>query len=327
MALKTSAYIGTTSSIDSATVTKDADLITLQNGLHQYSYPREVTYNGSKEVTLGGYWGIYDNDHTGNTLFGTGVIWESATWTRTDVVSDRRMTSHSDLDTCDGGTTPNGTQVLQFTDNMIWLGYNETLSATIKCSDYGITAFKPGDRFTADSDIAIIPAVGVSDTVYEAGTASEVASGAYSAITGAAHGSPVPYIWLDMVPSGTANFDKHFIVSSISHNETMDDWHNVSLELTRFVPTTDPTDVDQSALLTYLRLWTSDSTTWSGLCNTCSDFALDFSHSALTDINANYAFYSITITTNLTSGGNPTYTEAIDFFPSIEVETNYSPPA
>jgi len=183
MTLKTSAFIGTTSSLDSATLSKSADLITLQNGLHQFSYPREVTYSGTKEVTLGKYWGIYDNDHTANTLFSAseGVIWNSATWTRTDVVSDRRMTSHSDIDTCDGGTVPDGSQVLQFTDAMIWTGYTETVSCNITCSDYStIDPFKPGDRITGDNDIVIFPAVGTAEDVYTAGTATAAAAEAAS---------------------------------------------------------------------------------------------------------------------------------------------------
>ena len=316
MALKTSAFIGTSSSIESASLSKTADLVTLQNGLHQFSYPREITYSGSKEATLGKFWGIYDNDHLANNLFGAGVIWDSATWTRTDVVSDRRMAATDCFE-------PDGSQVIQYTDGMIWTGYTETLSATVKCAEYGFSSpFKPGDRITQDTtggDIVIFPAVGTATAIYSAVSAAAAASAASSAIAAAAYGDPVPYIYLDIPTNTAGTFDQHFIVVSMDHNESQSVWHTMQIELSRFVPTTNPLDTGVSPLYPHLKLWLSGLATWDGMCNTCA---------TLTNVPP---YHSITITVSLTSGGNPTYTEAIEFYPGEENDedglvTNYTAP-
>lgn len=289
MSLITNAYIGTENGLDQASSDFTAEPIELQNGLHKFQFPRELTINLSKDKTYGDGWGIFANDKQTTPTdmpFGIPVVYESASKTLTEVVSDRQMATNSNLlpaNLTSSFTAPNGSRIIQHTLNMVWLGYEESYSFTIKFEDPDINnELKPGGRIFSEA-FRIAPEV---------------------IPTGAVAGEP-PYI---DCPDFSA-FDKHLLITSVNKTQNSDGWHTAAVEASRFIPATDTASPPLEASL---KLWTSPT------------LHADYMGGA-TDTSS---FYKITQTINLTSQGNPTLNESLEVYPDSEslsyMDTNYT---
>lgn len=299
MALLTSVNIGTTGGINTASVDYRVEDVRLQNGLMQAIHPRELTFTISKEKTFGDAWGIYGNDDSNNIAEWGGVIFDSATHTLTDLISDRQMASKSEVATSTNGvdsfTPPTGAQIIQYTENMIYLGYTETLSLTLQYSAetvgnliHNIT--KPGMRLTNEFTIRpALAAVGLPTTL-------------------------PPYIYCAGVRSGYDYIDS-FMVTSVNFTQSSGDWHKAAIELTRTISNTSG-NTSVSALLPKMQLWYTGGA-WQSL-------GTDYMPA-----DEMPAFYQVTITTNLTAGGSPTLTESVEVYPDKDsyslLDTGYTP--
>jgi len=305
-----SAFIGTTNSIANASVDKSVDFIELQNGTGRFQHPRELTVSISREKTEGQYFGICDNDSAANTesFGGVGAVIESATHTRTDVVGDRQMATHLSYAAEDGSfVAPAGEYIIQYTDNMLWLGYEDTLSFTIKYQSDTVPPAnmrKSGARVI--TPVAIHPALYPDAGVYPAGSTLGDAPGVTEVVSALAAMEPVA-----AVNASTANY---YFVRSVNFSQNADDWHTMAVELNRFVPNTD-LQGDTSPLLGSLALWRSAGS-WTTL-------GLDYMFVDASGSNDFPAYYSATITVSLTAGGTPTRNESIEFFASDTDMTDY----
>lgn len=297
-----STNIGLTGGLASASVDKSVDMATLNNGMYEFQHPRELTVSVSKERTEASYYGIYENEHALNALsFGTGgVVFESVTHTRTERVSDRQMGTDPDYAAADGTfVPPTGEKFIQFTQNMIWLGFQETIDMTVRYrSDYdsAVKAYlRPGARLT--NSFAICPAL-YPDTVTDV----------ESVVALMDLGKPF------IAFSTTApEFYEHLVVSSCNFAQSSSDWHSAQLSLSRFIPNT-PDTANTSPLFSKLILW-KDGTEFATLGG---EYMFDDEAT-----NEFPDFYQITITTNLTATGTPTRTESIEFYPSDPEQTAY----
>jgi len=305
--LKTSAYIGLAGGLDSVTTNDTAETVELRNGLNVVSHPLERTHTITKNKTFGEAYGIYNNSCDLNTIAG-GLIFRSASYTATDAVSQRQTKATSSVvDPSTGAlTAPDGTQFIQVTENMIWLGYNETYSLDVLYDPaiVGTEVVKVGNRIT--SPFLITPAV-ISGSAATATSPPATLTPPYD---------KAPYI--QFAPGADPDFSDHLLVEDVTITNDSGDWHSASISLKRFVPategcasTTDSDNVSASFLLSRLQM-IQESSAW----------VIPFDYSPATSSSELPDFYSCSLRINLTAEGNPTSEESVEFFPSDSSSSN-----
>lgn len=304
MTITGTAYIGTYGQIATASVDKSADMISLQNGMSRFDHARELTARCSKEKQWADYYGLCNNESPANstTFGGTGLIVQSASQTRTEVVTDRQMGTDPAIALSNGTfVAPDHTKIIQYTENMLWLGYEDSISLTITyeggTSIPAAAMLKPGGKVTW--------AIGLHPVAYPTGSA--ITASPTTTTVGLAR------VALEPVVYGAYDSNNPYIVRSVNFNQSSGDWHTAAIELSKFVPNSD-TDGSSSPLLSQLSLWA----TASALNSLGGEYMFDG-----TATNAFPAFYMCTITINLTSGGVPTMTEDVEFYPSDSAQTDY----
>ena len=310
MPLLDTAYYGTDSCTNSVTVDKSVDFVENINGLSRFPFPRELSVTVSKEKTEYDYYGICpDTDPANANSFdpdagATGFMVESVTQTRTEVVSDRIMCTHPGVTTGSSYFAPDGTKMLNYTGNMLWLGYEDVISVTFKVP--GTAQAWPNDEFTTTGSRITSP-FGLHPAVVAVGAATSTSSVA-NCLTDFAASRPVVY--------AAASATDYYVLRSANLSQSATDFHTMTIELYRFVPQTDGVvtgNADTSPLLSELTLVAAAST--FDLLG--SDYSFSTSPNDFPD------FYSCTITVSLTSTGNPVRSETVEFYPSDTAQTAY----
>lgn len=291
-----SVFFGTPPNIDRSSIAFNTEQQDLQDGLSIAHHIKTLTLSLSKEGTLCDAYGIAASDDT--TRNNTGMIIESISYSQTEKVSDPCMETHPDYLNSGAYSAPDYSKVLQYYDQHLYLGVEETIRASLRWRGRAVLAgntlalemIKAGDHVTQE---LIVGPAAYGGSV----PAAQTTMAQYYA----ASAPTWPFIHI----GATANRTEQFYVRSAEFSQE-EEWHKCDIELYRVLGVVNATDTVNSPLKNKLLLFGSPppSTEWEP---NASWLGLDISPITM---------YRISINFSLSQGQNATLSETIEVFPT-----------
>lgn len=295
-----SVFFGTPTGIDSVRVSTNVETQEIMDGLSEASHTKTIQIQIEKSGTICDAYGIGQSDDAGRN--NTEMIIDSATYSQTEIVSEPCMETHPEYVNDGDFSAPDHSKVLQFYDQHVFLGIEETIQLEFKYRGHPAGGTLGDKLLTAgrhiDGPLLIGPAA--TSVVTAPGDMTSISD--YYAATDATW----PYIHYD----GTGQSKTvQFCVRSVVKNQD-EEWHTASVELYRKLGIINSADTAFSPLKSKLYLF-------AGVAKNSSDTSAWKPSSVWYGYNiSDITMFSLSSNFSLSAGANPKVSETLNIFPA-----------